>query len=207
VHDVSAAKVGRAERDFLRPVEMQVEQEILGWEMDLIERVCGNHRFHDAVVFTEARGRLALIHKPSDPPGAFWAVTGGVETGEELAQAVERETYEETGLRVRPLRYVLRLRTVFTSGGRRRPWTSHVFLAGLREVRDPVGEDPGTGLPAPSPVDMHEVESARWVTLGDFRSEVVPVLAASGWGRFRYRLTLTRRLFQELGWKTWGSAG
>lgn len=199
--DVSPAKVSRAERDFLRPVEMRVDQEILPWEMDLIERVCGDRRFHDVVVFTEAGGRLALIHKPSDPPGAFWAVTGGVEAGEELAQAVEREAYEETGLRVRPLRYVVRLQVVFTSGRRRRPWISHVFLAGLRQGQ--VGEDPGDGPLALSPVDVREVETARWVPLGEFRTEVVPVLAASGWGRFCYRLTLTRRLFQELGWETW----
>lgn len=205
VQDVSADTVLRAEQAYGRAAEMQVAQEILPWELDLIERVCGDNRFHDAVVFTEAAGSLALIHKPSDPAGAFWAVTGGLEPGEELADAVERETYEETGLHVRPLSYVLRLTAVFTAGGRRRPWTSHVFLAGLDRTAHPVdsGTAEGAGLPDPSPVDTHEVETAEWVTRERFCKEVVPVLAASGWGRFAYRLTLTRLLFRELGWEGW----
>lgn len=201
---------------------MEVSQEILPWEMSLIERICGDRRFHDATVFTEHGGRLALIHKPSDPPGAFWAVTGGLEPGEELSDAVEREAYEETGLVVEPLCYVLRMKVSFTSEERRRPWTSHVFLAGLRQAAPPSGSAPPSGpgraggpgqvgglaQAAPlygslQPIDVREVERAEWISLDRFRSEVVPVLWTSGWGRFRYRLTLTRCLFEVLGWEPW----
>lgn len=95
---------------------------------------------------------LALVHKPSDPPGAFWARAGGVGPGETLDEGARREAWEETGLEVEVERYVLR-----------------------------------------------EVERAAWVTLQEFRTDVVPILRSSGWGRYEYRLHLARMVFEELG--------
>ena len=63
------------------PRDVAVEQEILPWEMDLIERVCGDTRFHDVTIFILRGEEMALIHKPSEPPGAFWAPTGGLSPG------------------------------------------------------------------------------------------------------------------------------
>lgn len=188
------------------PRTIEVEQELLAWELDLIERICGTTRYHDVTIFTFAHQpgeafssepQLALIHKPSDPPGALWAPTGGVEPGESLEQAVIREACEELGIRVRPTRYVLRMETVFHCGFRTRPWRSHVF----------VSEPEGTAatmpllpwLPTLDPVDREEVAYAAWVPLSCFRQEVVPVLRNAGWGRFQYRLTITEHLFRELG--------
>ena len=168
------------------PRDVAVAQEILPWEMDLIERVCGDTRFHDVTIFILRGQEMALIHKPSEPPGAFWAPTGGLSPGEELADAVRREAWEETGLVVEPSHYVLRMQAFFTCGSRRRPWTSHVFLA------DHVWGEP-------DPVDTGEVESAAWVSFDDFREQVAPVLLASGWGRFRYRLKISECLYELLG--------
>jgi len=168
------------------PPDVPVEQEILPWEMDLIERVCGDTRFHDVTIFILRGEEMALIHKPSEPPGAFWAPTGGVSPGEGLADAVRREAWEETGLQVEPSRYALRMQALFTCGSRRRPWTSHVFLA------DHVSGEP-------DPVDTDEVESAAWVSFDRFREQVAPVLLSSGWGRFCYRLKITECLYEMLG--------
>ena len=129
---------------------------------------------------------MALIHKPSEPPGAFWAPTGGLFPGEALADAVRREAWEETGLQAEPSRYVLRMQVLFTCGSRRRPWTSHVFLA------DHVSGEP-------DPVDTGEVESAAWVSFDSFREQVAPVLLDSGWGRFCYRLRISECLYELLG--------
>jgi ADP-ribose pyrophosphatase YjhB (NUDIX family) len=184
---VDQRKVAAAESQFGKAREVRVRQEILPWELDLIESVCGQTRFHDVTVFTLANGSMALIRKPSDPPGTFWAPTGGLEEGEGLADAVVRETWEETGLRVEPTRYLLRMRALFTCGDRIRPWTSHVFLAQYVS-----GE--------PCPVDTHEVEAASWVSKEEFRDCVVPLLLSAGWGRFRYRLCISEFLYGELGW-------
>jgi 8-oxo-dGTP diphosphatase len=47
-------------------------------------------------------GALLLVRRAQAPEAGRWSLPGGrVETGETLAQAVEREVREETGLRVR----------------------------------------------------------------------------------------------------------
>ena len=153
--------------------------------MDLIERICGDRRFHDVTVFVKRDDSLALVHKPSEPAGAFWAPGGGIEDDESLAEGVRREVWEETGLEVEPERYLLRLSAVFAHGGRTRPWTSHVFLA-----RHVAGD--------PQPVDTREVERAEWVSVERFRGEVAPVLRSSGWGRYAYRLWMAAMVFEEL---------
>ena len=103
-----------------------------------------------------------------------------------MVDGVRREVYEETGLDVDVERYALRLGALFTSEGRERPWTSHVFVARHRS-----GEL--------DPVDRHEIESAAWCTLARFRDEVAPVLRAAGWGRYAYRLHMASLVFPDLG--------
>jgi ADP-ribose pyrophosphatase YjhB (NUDIX family) len=47
-------------------------------------------------------GALLLVQRATDPQAGRWTIPGGrVEAGEPLANAVERELLEETGLRVR----------------------------------------------------------------------------------------------------------
>jgi ADP-ribose pyrophosphatase YjhB (NUDIX family) len=178
--------VRAAESEFGSPREVAVTQEILPWEMDLIERVCGNTRYHDVTIVVVRDGHMALVHKPSEPSGAFWAPTGGLTPGERLPDGVRREAWEETGMEVEPIRYLLRMRTLFTCGPRSRRWISHVFLA-----------DHVSGNPAP--VDTDEIETAEWVSFARFREEVAPILLDSGWGRFRYRLEISRCVYEELG--------
>lgn len=46
-------------------------------------------------------GSLLMVQRAHDPGAGLWSIPGGrVETGEYLAQAVQREVLEETGLRV-----------------------------------------------------------------------------------------------------------
>ena len=48
------------------------------------------------------QGRVLLVKRANPPSMGQWSIPGGrVELGETLAQAVERELLEETGLRVR----------------------------------------------------------------------------------------------------------
>jgi ADP-ribose pyrophosphatase YjhB (NUDIX family) len=54
-------------------------------------------------VVHDAAGRLLLVRRGHAPSTGLWSVPGGrLEPGESEAQAVVRETAEETGLRVRP---------------------------------------------------------------------------------------------------------
>jgi ADP-ribose pyrophosphatase YjhB (NUDIX family) len=183
---VDARIVRDAEVSYGPPREAFIAQELLPWEFDLITRVCGTTRHHDVTVFAFRDDQVALIHKPSEPVGAYWAPAGGLEAGESMADGVRRETHEETGLDVEVQRYALRLLALFTSEGRERPWTSHVFLARVR-----AGEL--------DPIDRREIESATWCTLARFRDDVAPVLRAAGWGRYAYRLHMASLVFPDLG--------
>ena len=185
--DVDPALVTAAEGSFGRPHGLLLVQELRPWELDLIESVCGDRRFHDVTVFIRHGDDLALIRKPDEPAGAYWAPAGGLEAGERLEEAARREVWEETGLEVAIERYVLRVRVHFLADIRCRPWTSHVFLASARD-RDLC------------PQDRHEVEAAAWVPVDRFWQGVAPVLAQSGWGRFAYRLRLADAFYTQLGW-------
>lgn len=189
--ELSSDLLHAAEERFGRPLEASLSQELLSWEMDLIERVCGDTRFHDLTSFILHRGSLALVHKPSEPEGAYWAPAGGLAQGEQMEAGVRREVHEETGLVVEVERYLLRVNASFSCGERSRPWTSHVFLSRPAE--------PLTGHPALVPLDTKEVQSAAWVTVERFVRETLPLLAGTGWGRFRYRLGLAELAFRELG--------
>jgi ADP-ribose pyrophosphatase YjhB (NUDIX family) len=48
-------------------------------------------------------GRVLLVERGKPPLVGFWSLPGGlVETGERLEDAIMREVFEETGLRVQP---------------------------------------------------------------------------------------------------------
>jgi len=50
-------------------------------------------------------GELLLARSPRFPEGMYSALAGFVEPGETLEQCLEREVYEETGIRIRDARY------------------------------------------------------------------------------------------------------
>ncbi len=63
------------------------------------------------VIVLDEQGRILLVQRGNEPQRGRWSVPGGrVEPGETPAQAAVREALEETGLRVRIEREVLRLR-------------------------------------------------------------------------------------------------
>ncbi len=73
-----------------------------------------------AIVF---RGdEVLLVKRGSEPNRGLWSVPGGaLETGETVEEAAVRETVEETGVAVRPLR-VFEVRDYIESAGGRVRW-------------------------------------------------------------------------------------
>jgi len=50
------------------------------------------------------RGSILLVERGREPLKGYWSLPGGlVETGELLGDAIQREVFEETGLRVKPV--------------------------------------------------------------------------------------------------------
>jgi 8-oxo-dGTP diphosphatase len=67
-----------------------------------------------------SRGEVLLIRRGREPLLGSWSLPGGaLELGETMAEGVEREVWEETGLRVRPVELIATVdRIVHDDAGR-----------------------------------------------------------------------------------------
>lgn len=86
-----------------QPLELKTD------EQARVCRACGQLYFPQispAVIVAVHRGdELLMARGPRFPPGMFSIVAGFVEAGETLETCAEREILEETGIRIRNLRY------------------------------------------------------------------------------------------------------
>ena len=95
----------------------------------------------DVVLATrDARPRVLLIRRKSDPFAGTWALPGGfVDEGERLIDAARRELEEETGVEVEELE---QLYAAGDPGRDPRGWTvSVVFLGRVKRAKAKAGDD------------------------------------------------------------------
>jgi NAD+ diphosphatase len=108
---------------------------------------CGTEHFPrvDPVVImlAEHDGRVLVGRQPRYPAGRYSALAGFVEPGESVEEAVARELFEEAGLRVSDVRYVVS-----------QPWPfpSSLMMACVAQTADPT-----------LAIDTTELEDAFWV--------------------------------------------
>lgn len=104
------------------------------------------------VVVIEHNRRILIIQRaPSVPGGGYWApLSGRIEPEESQADAVIRETREEVGITVRPIRRVWECPT--WDGTMRLHWWLAEFIDG--EVA----------------IEPNEVSEARWMSVKEFIS-------------------------------------
>lgn len=105
------------------------------------------------MVVRRPSGRIIVFRKPFYPAGVFRLMTGGVEPGERLLDAMLREVYEETGLAVEVARFLGA--SAFTTDGRPQ-FASFAFL--LDERGGTLGAlDPEERVEAFREVDVPEL--------------------------------------------------
>ncbi len=176
------------ERDFGRPVLAAAAAEFNDHEFGLLRRCAVQGRFHDVtLLIRDDADRLALIRKPNYPPDVFRPPSGGVEPGETAEEGARREAQEETGLRVRLERYILRVEASFTCAGAENPWSTHVLLARAESGNL-------------DPVDRKEIAAARWATVEQVLRCYRPAMLGWGTPGMRYRVELQDAAFRALGW-------
>ena len=102
------------------------------------------------IMLAECDGRALLGRGAGWPRGRYSALAGFVEPGETIEEAVAREVHEETGVRVRDVRYVAS-----------QPWPfPGQLMIGAFATAD-----------APElTIDAHEIEAAIWVTRDEVRA-------------------------------------
>jgi len=169
--------------EILAPIrERYGEPVILEWEGEISAREYGvatynPTRTHDVTLFILNGDRLALIRKHHFPPDVWRPPGGGVKEGEDFVEAVLREAYEETGLRVELERYLVETHARFFHDGQALDWRTHVFLATTADDR----------------VEAHdtvEIAQARWGTLEELAGPLRERLLATGYAFWRYRVAL-----------------
>lgn len=114
-------------------------------------------RTDPAVIVAVSSGERLLLGRQARWPAGRWSVIAGfIEPGESLSQAVAREVFEETGVRVQQVRF---------AAAQPWPFPSALMLGCFAEAAPD----------APDPVVGEELEDARWFS----REEVAQGLAAS----------------------------
>lgn len=125
-----------------------------GWQRDC--PACGAQHFPRvdpvAIMLVEHEGSLLLARQPRYPPRTYSALAGFIEPGESIEEGVAREVWEETGVRVRDVRYL---------ASQPWPFPSQLMIGchALAEGRELT-------------VDYTELEDARWFT----RAEVAEAI-------------------------------
>lgn len=168
--------------EILAPIRARYgEPAILEWEGEITERehdiaTYNPKRTHDVTLFILNGRRLALIRKHPFPPDIWRPPGGGVKPGEDFVEAVVREAFEETGLRVTLERYLVETRARFLFSGVLE-WRTHVFLATTEDEELVVH-------------DTDEIAEARWGTLEELAGPLRDRLLATGRAFWRYRVAL-----------------
>ena len=122
------------------------------------------------VLVTDA-DRCLLGRQSGWPEGLYSTIAGFVEPGESLEDAVRREVYEETNVRVAAVRY---------NSSQPWPFPSSLMLGFVAEADTSVAQE----------IRMNdgELEDARWFTRKEFRS---------GFPKLPFKISIARRLVES----------
>ena len=105
------------------------------------------------VLVKDKDDRILLGHQPIWPDGRFSTFAGFLEPGETFEQCVEREVFEESGVKVNEIKYL---------GSQ--PWP---FPASIMIAFSAVVDDPSTAK-----ADGVEITEVRWFSRDDLKSSV-----------------------------------
>lgn len=133
-----------------------------GWQRNCTSDACKAEHFPRVdpvtIMLVEHADSILLGRQPRFPAGNYSALAGFVEPGETIEEAVAREVFEEAGVRVRDVAYVMC-----------QPWP---FPSSLMIGCHAYADDPAVTI------DTTELEDARWFS----REEVVDAVEAAKQG-------------------------
>lgn len=141
-------------------------------------------RNSDITLFIFKVGKVIVIAKPWYKEGLYRAPSGGWKPDESLEESALREAYEETGVRIKLQRYILRIEVTFSFNREQILWTSHIFTA--QYVSGKL-----------EPIDKREIKEVNLITLEELAS-LKPILLETGSGGLAYRAALTERAIEEI---------
>ncbi len=129
-------------------------------------------RVDPAIIVLVANGERCLLGRNiSWPEGRYSTIAGFVETGESLEDAVRREVFEETNIRIEKVRY---------HSSQPWPFPSSLMLGFIAEADSSIEQK--------IQLNDGELEDARWFTRKELRS---------GFPKLPFRISIARRLVDD----------
>ena len=183
---ITPGMIDGMEARFGRPLGIDRAYELTPEQLALVRRGQRAGRCHDVTIVIVDHGRIAVIRKPSYPPGAYRTPSGGVEVGEPFEMGAVREAREETGLEIELQRYLIRAQVRFSCGDETVLWTSHVMQARMTGGRL-------------QPLDTREIVEAKWATSDEILGPIQEALLTSGSPGLCYRAELDALALSLLG--------
>jgi len=141
-------------------------------------------RSHDITIFIRKNGKWIVNSKPWYPKGLYRIPSGGIRPDESIEDGTLREVYEETGCKVKLVKYFLRIYVRFFNGNQSVDWISHLVLAEWisGDLR---------------PVDTQEIKEACLADRSEFDGFAAIMLKLDV-GGLHYREFLQRQAFKIL---------
>ncbi|MFA5536109.1 MAG: NUDIX hydrolase [Bacillota bacterium] len=171
--------IKQLENNFGIPREYSFKQEILKKEMVMLKASQKWGRSHDFTFFiTNKKDKIAVIRKHQQPLGFYRAPSGGIDPGENILDGINREIFEELGIKATIRTYLVRMNVLFQHQMERVPWVTHVLMA-------------HTHADTLKPIDIEEIKEAKWVDWKDLQGSIQNNLNNSPYGLFHYRVHLT----------------
>ncbi len=167
------------ERLGVQPHSEEVEVKCSSYYLNKIKKMVRDDR-RGEVVFCVVRptGKIILITCEEYPQGIYRVPTGGIKYGEDIIDAVYRETKEELGLKTEISDFAGVLKIKFTASGDYEMFYSYLFV--LNEIGGRLLED----------ASDDEISQVKEADVEDFQ-EVLDLLKKMekpwlDWGKFRY---------------------
>ncbi|NIN01518.1 MAG: NUDIX domain-containing protein [candidate division Zixibacteria bacterium] len=172
------------ERKYGKPRELAMSFPMNPSEFEMLKESMRDGRNSDVTLFILKNEKVIVIAKPWYPEGLYRAPSGGIKPGEDIELSAKREAYEETGVTIELVTYLLRIHVTFTCGQVGEKWTSHIFAARYLSGH-------------PHPIDTKEIKEVTLLTLGEL-SALKRRLLAQDSGGLHYRAALTEAAIKQI---------
>jgi ADP-ribose pyrophosphatase YjhB (NUDIX family) len=172
------------QRKYGTPRELTMSFPMSPPEFDMLKNSMRDGRNSDVTLFIFKEEKVIVIAKPWYPEGLYRAPSGGIKPDEDIGRTAKREAYEETGVKIALIKYLLRILVTFTCAEEKVNWTSHVFTA--RYVSGEL-----------QPIDAKEIRAVTLISLEELSSLKLKLLAQKS-GGLAYRAALTEVAITEI---------
>lgn len=177
-------QIQKIEQSFGKPKELEMSFPMREGEFQNLLESQKDGRSSDITLLIFKDNRVIVIAKPWYPNGLWRIPSGGWKPDESFIECAKRETYEETGAKIKLKKYILRINVTFTHNDKKVKWTSHIFVA--RYLKGKL-----------RPVDTKEIKKVGLLTLEKLE-KLKPLLLRQNSGGLAYRAFLTEEAIKEI---------